>query len=241
MDSFGTQFGILMGQLVGEYRTEFSFIAPIFHIGTLVVLYLAFWFKKKYRRVFSGYFLINYVWIFIFVGIWFCIQLFNRMGMKPLLFYCGTPLLLLVILFQLGKEFIKPQLDLQFTSIKKWRLLVSIPIFIWGFWYPKYEWGAKLTFEPIELLFGAYGLMGCPTAMVLLSILFLTYPSGNRELFHAMTAFSLVIGAAMVSLFFIPDIPLLLIGIASFGLIISIKFKERSRKNEILETSKEYN
>ena len=36
---------------------------------------------------------------------------------------------------------------------------------VWGLWYPPYIFGVRLVFDPAELLFGAYGLMGCPVTM----------------------------------------------------------------------------
>ena len=58
-----------------------------------------------------------------------------------------------------------------------------------------------MIFDPTELLFGAYGLMGCPTTMVALS-LFLKYPAGNRRLFHLLTGYAVIVGAAMVALLY---------------------------------------
>jgi hypothetical protein len=106
------------------------------------------------------------------------------------------------------------------TNVSTWRWLIAIPVIIWGFWYPPYEWGVRLIFDPWELLFGAYGLMGCPTTMVVLAILFLKYPAGNRSLFHALTAFAVIIGISMTALMYIPDLPLLFIGLASLALIL---------------------
>jgi hypothetical protein len=56
-------------------------------------------------------------------------------------------------------------------------------------------------------LFGAYGLMGCPTTMVALSLLFLKYPAGNRRLFDLLTAHAVFVGAAMVACCTFPTFP----------------------------------
>jgi hypothetical protein len=39
------------------------------------------------------------------------------------------------------------------------------------------------------------------------SLLFLKYPAGNRRLFHLLTAYAVFVGAAMVALRCVPDIP----------------------------------
>jgi len=220
MEDFATQFGMLMGQLVTEYRTTYAWLATLPHLATLVLLYLIFRYGQRYRKAFTMYFIVNYIWLVIFVGGWFCYQLYQRMGISALGMYGATPVLLLIILYQWIQEYRNPRLDFDFSNFEKWRLFIAIPFLIWGFWYPPYEWGVRLIFDPKELLFGAYGLMGCPTTMVPLSILFLKYPAGNRPLFHVLTVYAVCIGAAMVALKYVPDIPFFIIGLASLGLII---------------------
>jgi hypothetical protein len=234
MDEFAIQFGMLMGQLVTEYRNMFSWLAPLPHLATLLLLYLICRYGQRFRRAFTLYFIMNYIWLVIFVGGWFSVQLYRRMGIAALGMYGATPVLLLLALYQWVQEFRSPRLDIDFTRFEKWRLLIVAPILLWGFWYPPYEWGVGLDFNPRELLFGTYGLMGCPTTMVPLSILFLKYPAGNRPLFYILTTYAVCIGAAMVALQYIPDIPFFFIGLASLGLIIITKLKEREKGIEQL-------
>lgn len=214
-----------MGELVLEYRNRFAWLAPLPHLVTLLLLYLIFRYGQAYRQAFVLYFIINFIWLLIFVGGWFSFQLYRRMGIAALGMYSATPILLLIILYQWVQEFRYPRLDFDFTQFEQWRLLIVVPILIWGFWYPPYKWGVGLNFHPKELLFGAYGLMGCPTTMIPLSILFLKYPSGNHPLFYALTAYAVCVGAAMVALRYIPDIPFFFIGIASLGLAVINKIK----------------
>jgi hypothetical protein len=229
MAEFASKFGMLMGQLVAEYRSTYTWLAPFFHLLTLLLLYLVFRYGQRYRRVFTLYFIINYFWLVVFVGGLLCFQLYQRLGLPALGMYGATPILLLIILYQWVQEFRNPRLDLDFTRFNKWRLLIAVPILVWGFWYPSYEWGVRLIFDPKELLFGAYGLMGCPTTMVPLSILFLKYPAGNRPLFYALTVYAVCIGAAMVGLRYVPDIPFFFIGLVSLGLIIWSRFREAGK------------
>jgi hypothetical protein len=98
---------------------------------------------------------------------------------------------------------------------------------VWGLWYSPYIFGVRVIFDPAELLFGAYGLKGCPTTMVALSLLFLKYPAGNRTLFNLLTAYAVLVGAAMVVLLYVPDVPFFILGLASLVLIAWTKIRGR--------------
>jgi hypothetical protein len=233
MDPFGVEFGKTLGQLVGQYRTAFAPMALIWHLATLVVVYLVVRYGNRYRRVFAAYFALNYAWLVASVGIWMSAQLYASMGAVALAVYGATPVFLMVIFYQWIQELRAPKLDLDFRGIQKWRLLVSVPMLVWGFWYPPYIFGVRLVLDPSELLFGAYGLMGCPTTMVALSLLFLKYPAGNLRLFHLLTGYAVIVGAAMVALLYVPDIPFFVLGLASLTLIISTMRKDRSTQTSI--------
>jgi hypothetical protein len=224
-------FGITMGQLVAEYRSTYAWLALIPHLVILVLFYLIVRHGNRYRKAFTIYYIVNFVWLVIFVGGWFTIQLYQRLGWIALAMYIGTPAMLLVILYQWIQELRSPRLDLDLTGVSAWRWMIAIPIIIWGFWYPPYEWGVRLIFDPKELLFGAYGLMGCPTTMVPLAIMFLKYPSGNRPLFNALTAYATIIGFAMAVLTqYVPDIPFFFIGLASLALILITGLRQKRQQ-----------
>jgi hypothetical protein len=61
--------------------------------------------------------------------------------------------------------------------------------------------------------------------MVVLSLLTLNYPQGNHTLFNLMTAYALIIGTATVMTGWLPDIPFILIGLYSVGLILTNKLR----------------
>jgi hypothetical protein len=227
MDPFGVEFGKTIGQLVTEYRTTFAWVALLWHLSTFALLYLIFRYGNRYRRAFATYFALNYAWLVAFVGVWMSVGLYQRMGMVALAVYGATPVFLLIILYQWYRELRNPRLDLDFKHIEKWRLLVAVPMVVWGLWYPPYIFGVRLVFDPAELLFGAYGLMGCPVTMVALSLLFLKYPAGNRTLFNLLTAYAVMVGAAMVALLYVPDIPFFFLGLASLALIVRTKLRGR--------------
>jgi hypothetical protein len=98
--------------------------------------------------------------------------------------------------------------------------LIVIPIIIYGFWYPTFIWGKGFIFTPEDLLFSAYGLMPCPTTMVALGILSLKYPFTNKPLFVSLTIFACMVGTAQITLPYIPDIPLAIIGYYCLSLIL---------------------
>ena len=37
---------------------------------------------------------------------------------------------------------------LESRGIEQWRLLVAMPMSLWGFWYPPYILGGRLVFNP---------------------------------------------------------------------------------------------
>jgi hypothetical protein len=218
-------FGRAFGKLVAEYQNGIGFwLAPVFHIATLVILLLIIKYGNRYRKAFSIYFMINYLWMFIYVGIVMSFLFYREIGIWTLVFWSFTPILLGIIAFQWIKELKSPKIDLDFAGIRKWRLLV-IPIIIFGFWYPTYVYGVGFSILPKDLLFSCYGLMPCPTTMLVLGLLSLKYPRGNRSLFKALTLFAVWIGTLQsLPHGYVPDIPLALIGYFSLGLIILNKY-----------------
>lgn len=59
------------GDLVhGQYPcTTFAWVALIWHLATLAVLYLVVRYGNRYRRALAAYFALNYAWLVAFVGI----------------------------------------------------------------------------------------------------------------------------------------------------------------------------
>lgn len=115
------EFGILMGRLTAEYRSAYAWISPLPHLAILVLLYLIFRHGNRYRKAFTVYYTVNFVWLLIFVGGWFSLQLYQQLGVIGLLMYIGTPIMLLVMLYQWIQEWRSPQLDLDLTNVGIWR------------------------------------------------------------------------------------------------------------------------
>jgi hypothetical protein len=221
IQELGKTFGKTIGRTYGEYRFKYAWLAPVFHIGILVVLYLLIRHGNRFRRAFSLYFFLTYIWLTIWMGVWTLIKLYQAVGFFAIAMYGPTPIFLLVIAYLFFQELREPRLDLDLKGVSWWRWLIAVPVMAWGYWYPYYEYGVRFIYSPSDLLFGAYGLMGCPTTMMALSILFLKYPKGNRSLFHWLTVFTVFTGlGTVVGSRYWPDVPLLIIGPCSLGLIL---------------------
>lgn len=220
-------FGKAFEKLVAEYSSGIGlWLAPVFHIATILILLLVIKHGNRYRKVFTTYFVLNYLWIFIYVGIVMSFLFYREIGIWSLAFWSIIPILIGIITFQWFKELRYPKLDLDFRGIKKWKLAI-IPIIIFGFWYPTYTYGVGFSILPKDLLFSFYGLMPCPTTIVVLGLLFLKYPKGNKSLFNVLTLFAVWIGTAQILIHYVPDYPLALIGYLSVGLIIIHKMLKR--------------
>jgi len=226
-------FGRAFEKLVAEYLNGVGFwLAPVFHIATIVILLLIIRYGNRYRKAFTIYFTINYLWMFIYAGIVMFFLFYREIGIWSLAFWSFCAIVLGIIAFQWIKELKSPKIDLDFAGIRKWRFIV-IPIMIFGFWYPTYVYGVGFSILPKDLLFSCYGLMPCPTTMVVLGLLSLKYPRGNRSLFNALTAFAVGIGTAQSLPYgYVPDRPLALIGYFSLGLIILNKYIWRYDEKE---------
>jgi hypothetical protein len=218
-------FGRTFDTVVIGYRDGIGvWLAPIFHIATLFVLFLICRYGRRANKAFALYYTLNYSWLLVYVGIVMFFLFYRKMGMGSLAFWSIVPILLGTIVWQWLKELRHPQLDVAFSDIQLWRWIV-LPIMIFGFWYPTYTWGQGFSLLPRDLLFSFYGLMPCPTTMVVLGLLSLRYPHGNTGLFNALTLFAVWIGTAQVAIGYVPDYPLALIGYYSLGLILWNKLR----------------
>ncbi len=157
---------------------------------------------------------------------------YKEIGLWSFAFWGVVPVLLLIIIINLIIEIIKPKIDLDLKNIQIWKFMV-VPIIIFGFWYPTFIYGKGFIFTPKDLLFSAYGLMNCPTTMVILGILTLYYPKTNKALFVSLTIFASMIGTAQVLLPYIPDIPLAIVGYYGLLLIIIFFIKNKFIKSKI--------
>lgn len=213
-------FGRAFERLVAEYQNGIGFwLAPAFHVATAVIVLVAARYGNRCRKAFAIYFMLNYLWIFSYVGIIMSYLFYCEMGIWGLAFWGIIPILLGIITFRWIQELRKPEVDLDFRDISKWRLVV-VPIVVFGFWYPTYVYGAGFSIIPRDLLFSFYGLMPCPTTMVILGLLAMKYPKGNKSIFNSLTLFAVWVGTAQILIGYVPDYPLAVIGYFPLILII---------------------
>ena len=205
-----------------------SSLGVIFHVVTFIILFLVLRYGNKYKRVFTIYFTLNWIFLFGYWGI-YAIAYWYKVGISYLAVYSLTPVLLGLIVYFWIKEIINPQIDLDFksTSVKRFFVLIFL---VWGLWYPTYIYGQGFVYSIKDIVFSNYGLMPCPTTMVVLSLMTLKYPVGNRNLYKLFTVYALFIGTATVISGWIPDVPFIILGIFSLSLIIYHKSKDRRSK-----------
>ena len=87
-----------------EYRTTFAWLAILPHIVIITISYLLLRHRNPYRKTFIFYYILNFIWVLVFVGGWFSIQLYQHLGLAALAMYIGTPAMLCVILYQWIQE-----------------------------------------------------------------------------------------------------------------------------------------
>lgn len=216
-------FGKSFHEFVSAEMEMLGFLAPYLHVITLAILALVFIYGNRFRRLFVAYFTLQWSFFFGYWGI-YGIIFWMQKGIGYLAMYIAAPVLLGFILWQWLKENVEPRIDLDFHGVTWWRWAVLL-IAAWGFWYPSYVWGQGFVFRAEDLLFSNYGLMPCPTTMVVLSVFTLSYPRGNRTLFNLFTAYAFFIGIACVASGWFPDIPFVVLGIYGIGLITANRLK----------------
>lgn len=218
MDFDPSVFGLAFHRFVElEYEIFGKAGAPLLHICTLLVLLLVLWRGNRARMLFSVFYTFNWLFLLGFWGV-FAVLYWMKIGAAYLLSYLAAPILLAWITVTWIRELFQKKIDLDLSQVPKKRWIV-LPVLLWGFWYPTYLYGQGFVFKGSDLLSSYYGLMPCPTTMLVLALFTLNYPRGNRTLFHLMTIYALLIGTATVLTGWLPDIPFILIGLYSLGLI----------------------
>jgi hypothetical protein len=220
-------FGRSFGEISGEYVFGVGrFIAPPLHLATLALALLVLLSsdKDKHARTVAWYFFANYLWLLLYVGIYMSVLFYQKMGPASFMFWGAMPVLLAVIAIQWLVEAGRRKNDFDFASIPRHRLIV-LPFIAFGFWYPTYIWNSGFTADAKDLLFSAYGLMPCPTTMLVLAVLAMKYPKVNKPLFYSLTLYSVIVGTAQIAIGYLPDYPLAAIGYYSLAMIVLVRIR----------------
>jgi hypothetical protein len=210
-------------------------LGAFFHVATIVILFLVFTKGNKYRRLFAVYFGVNWIFLFGYWGV-YAIIYWTRTGLPYIACYAITPVLLGFIVFHWIKEILNPEINLDFKKVKAARFII-LAVLLWGFWYPGYKYGEGFIFSIKDIILSNYGLMPCPTTMVVLSLMTLKYPDTNRSLYLLFTVYALFIGTATVLSGWIPDIPFIILGLYALSLILFNKNSGAVLKNKIKPSS----
>ncbi len=216
-------FGMAFHRFVTQESEMLGFLSPWLHVITVIVLALIFIRSNRAGRFFIIYFTLQWAFLFGYWGVYGIIY-WAKEGLVYLAAFIASPILLAFILWQWIREIFRPSLNMDFQSAAPWRWIVLI-ILAWGFWYPAYVWGEGFIFQARDLLYSNYGLMPCPTTMVILSLLSLSYPRTNRVLFNLLAAYAVFIGSGSVLAGWLPDIPFVVLGLYCFGLSIINRIK----------------
>jgi hypothetical protein len=162
------QIGELMGLVLRESLIPYLWLAPAFHLATLVLVILLWKRNTKVIKYFYMYLAVN----FVFIAFAQNITVNEKYGFvivsNNLLQMLLVGILWVPALFCHEKEFASEERE-------KWRFW-AVPLAILAFWSPMTVLGQP-DFNPILFLTSEYGLAFCFTTPVMIYILTLYYPN----------------------------------------------------------------
>ena len=191
-------------------------LAPLFHIGTLLIVLLIAVFRKKMGRVLAAYVGLNYL----------VIALLPTMGTtEEYGFVIHWGALIMCVLLGLGWVVVAIRSQLEASCGNAPRFwYVFLPLAVLAFWSPYDVHGAQVKpcFDPALLLTSPdYGLTFCLTTPVLLFLFVLFYPEVNNLVYRSTAFNGVLYGLFNMTHFFDPKLcwmgvlhlPLLLISL----------------------------
>lgn len=200
-----SESGDVVLAVIGVSLKPYRFLAPIFHIATLLLILAILYYGNQCRRIFAVYFAFNYALIAWTQGI----AVTDQFGFAIV---TGTVISIGLISLLWFVEAIKPQQETVFKKVQFWRYWV-VPFAFLAFWTPKQD------LKPIYLLTSDYGIAFCFTTPVVLALLSLFYPNVNKTLFRVTAVVGLVIGILNMYSWFNPASPHIWLGILHFPLL----------------------
>lgn len=180
-----TDIGELVITVLKEALIPYRWLAPIFHIATIIFMVLLWKFNKNVGRYFYAYLAGNYIFMALAQNITtteehgFVIISSNLL----LILLAGVLWLCAVIEY---KEDFQPQ------KVRKWQFW-AVPLVILAFWFPTNELGQP-DFNPMLLLTSDFGLAFCLTTPVMIFILTLFYPHIYKPAYRALCAVGIYFG-----------------------------------------------
>lgn len=186
-------------EVIKAASQSYSWLAPVFHITTLLLVALLVTQGRRFGRIFYAYFAV----VFALICLSNNIAVTERYGFVVIL---GNLVPMAIVSFLWVWEAREPRHDGALSRLPTWRYWV-IPFAILAFGFPANHDG-QLDLNPLLLLTSDYGVFFCPTAPVALAILSLLYPRVNGVLLGATSLVGTVFGVFnAMTLFLDPDYP----------------------------------
>jgi hypothetical protein len=161
------QLGDLMGIVLREALIPYLWLAPVFHVATIILVILLWKLKTKVMKYFYAYLAVNFVFMAFAQNITFT-EKFGFVIISSNLLY-----VLLIGIFWIPAIF-HHENELASVRLEKWRYWAA-PLALLAFWAPMSVLGQP-DINPILLVTSEYGLAFCFTAPVLLYFLTVSYP-----------------------------------------------------------------
>ncbi|MFX0136474.1 MAG: hypothetical protein ACFFDN_22730 [Candidatus Hodarchaeota archaeon] len=216
--------GRVISSVLNTSIIPYVWLAPVFHILTIIFIICIWRLGVKVSRAFSLYIGINY----IFIGL---IQNFGETWEFGFVILIGTMITEFLIGFLWLWDAYNPRTETRFEKLPLWRYW-SIPLAILAFWCPINPPNMGPHFDPLFLLISAgYGLTFCMTTPIFLCVLTIFYPRVNKPVLKITACAGVIMGVLNIFNLLIPytfwmgilHIPLLSISIYVFILPRIIK------------------
>ncbi|PIV55927.1 hypothetical protein COY52_09165 [Candidatus Desantisbacteria bacterium CG_4_10_14_0_8_um_filter_48_22] len=199
----------------------YAAFAPIFHIGTIVLVILMILLREKSSRIFTGYFGVNFL-VIAFVNSIGSTEKYGRVVMTSTLVLC----LIIGILWVI--ETFRPKTTAGFKGVLPYKyFFLPLPLLV--FWSP-FNAQVKPDFNPALLLNApSYGMTFCFTMPVFLFFLILFHPKVNVFSLKITSFIGLMYGLVNMQWFFTPGMSWM--GILHLPLLILSLYGMLLRRN----------
>jgi len=174
-----------MGVILREALVPYGWLAPIFHVATIIFVILLWKYDGKIGRYFYAYLGGNYIFSALAQNITVLEEHGFVIVISNLILILFVGVFFVWAVFRYEKSF-EPQ------ELKLWRFW-AIPFAILAFWGPMNEF-AQPHFDPILLLTSGYGLAFCFTTPVTIFILTLYHPGIYKPAYRFLCVVGLYFG-----------------------------------------------
>jgi len=189
-----------MGVVVRESLEPYGWLAPVFHVATMVLVVLLWWFNGKMSKYFYAYLAVSYVFMALAQNI-----TFNEEFGFVTIFSNLLQILLVGVLW--AQAVFAAQNDLSLVKLERWRFW-ALPLAVLAFWAPMNAIGEP-DLNPLLLLTSAYGLAFCFTTPVIVFILTLYHPNVYKPAYRFLCILGAYLGVLnMGGPLMIPGYPL---------------------------------